>query len=363
MGAGGGGLDRHLRAASLLLRFQAPEQPATGFAAYGAVPVTVEDRSIAAEGGPIRARLYRPEGVGGAPGLVLVHGVHRQGIDERRLGELARVLASAGVTVLTPEVQALTEYHVDPRSAATIGRAATALAAEVGRQRVGVMGISFGGGLSLVAAADPALGARIAFVVTVGAHHDLRRVARWYGGEPIFGPGGESPGVEPHPYGAGALIYATLDDFFAPADLPAARAILGLVLAGERDEARARLGELSERGRAEMERIFRRREDEALRARYLGVMDRREDELLAASPAGRLSAFAKPVFLLHGEGDPIVPSTEALWLAAELPEEAVEGRLVTPFLRHAEQAAAPSARDRWALVQFMSEVLAAAELE
>jgi hypothetical protein len=32
-------------------------------------------------------------------------------------------------------------------------------------------------------------------------------------------------------------------------------------------------------------------------------------------------------------------------------------------LRHAEQAADPSAREQWALVQFMSEVLGAAELE
>ncbi len=371
VGAGGNGLDHHLRAAALLLRFQAPGETPTGLAAYGAVPVAVDDFAIATSAAPIRGRIYRPTGVDHAPGMVLVHGVHRDGIDEPRLGELATVLASSGIAVLTPEVRSLTRYRIGEEAVAEIGAAASSLAAELGRPRVGVMGISFAGGLSLLAGADPAHGGAIAFVVTVGAHHDLRRVARWYAGATAAGPGGEPADASPHPYGAGVLIHAAAEEFFTPEGLPLARELLELVLAGRGEDARARLFELRAADRAKLEQILAfcsgrpvaAADTDPLRAQYLAVLARHDRELAVASPTGRLARYPKPVFLLHGLGDPIVPATETLWLARELPSSRVEGRLLTPFLRHAERAVAPSPRDQLALVQLMAGVIAAAESE
>src|SRR5580658_7220579 len=96
---------RHVRAASLLLRFSTPEE-AKGLARALAVPVDEADATYhdtAFEGGMVvRARLYSPRGSADPPGIVLVHGVHRRGIDEPRLIRFAKAIAGAGVRVLTP---------------------------------------------------------------------------------------------------------------------------------------------------------------------------------------------------------------------------------------------------------------------
>src|SRR5262249_2591361 len=127
-----------------------------------------------------RAREYLPRGVVDPPGLVVVHGVHWKGIDEPRLQRFARTIAASGVAVLTPEIRELCDYRIDPASVATIGEAARAFSAELGGAKVGVMGLSFAGGLSLVAASDTRYAGAFSFVVAVGAHDDLGRVLRFF---------------------------------------------------------------------------------------------------------------------------------------------------------------------------------------
>ena len=45
--------------------------------------------------------------------------------------------------------------------------------------RVGIVGISFAGGLSIAAAGRPAIRDKVAFVVSFGGHGDLPRVMRY----------------------------------------------------------------------------------------------------------------------------------------------------------------------------------------
>jgi hypothetical protein len=105
--------------------------------------------------GSVRARLYVPRGVSHPPGMVLVHGIHHLGIDEPRLMNFARAAASNGFSVLTPEIAALADYHVDGASIGTIGESAIWLQQRLGTGPVTVVGVSFAGGLSLLAACDP----------------------------------------------------------------------------------------------------------------------------------------------------------------------------------------------------------------
>src|SRR5262245_55063179 len=53
------------------------------------------DTQIVARGGPLRARIYKPDG-GSRRTLVLVPGVHADGIDEQRLVGFAGHLAAHG---------------------------------------------------------------------------------------------------------------------------------------------------------------------------------------------------------------------------------------------------------------------------
>src|SRR5262249_10885208 len=79
-------------------------------------------------------------------------------------------------------------------------------------------------------------------------------------------------------------------------------------------------------------------------------------QLMAASPHGRISNIAVPVFLLHGEGDPIIPSIETRYLAREVPKRWLRAAIITPLLRHAEFPEPPSLRKAYELVHFVKGI-------
>ena len=112
--------------------------------------------AIAEPSGVVRARLYWPVGVRHPSGMVVVHGIHHLGMEEPRLVSFARAVAGSGLAVLTPQVDSLADYRVDASSIAVIGESAAWLDERLGNHRVTVNGISFAGGLSLLAATDPA---------------------------------------------------------------------------------------------------------------------------------------------------------------------------------------------------------------
>lgn len=125
----------------------------------------------------MRGRVYAPMGVG-RQAVLLVSGLHPAGIDEQRLTTLARRLAEANVAVVTPEIPELSRFEVTPAVTDRIEGAALWLATEslAPTGRIGLMGISFSGGLAVVAAGRPALQGRLLYVFSFGGHDDLRRV-------------------------------------------------------------------------------------------------------------------------------------------------------------------------------------------
>ena len=142
-----------------------------------AEPVRSEEIHFATEAGVVRARVYVPVGrIPNAPGLVVLHGVHYLGIDEPRLVSFATSMASCGLRVLTPELPGIKDYHVDAGSVRVIGDSATWFAGQTGGP-VGVMGLSFSGGLALVAASDPAYRKDFKFVFAVGSQDAMDHVA------------------------------------------------------------------------------------------------------------------------------------------------------------------------------------------
>jgi pimeloyl-ACP methyl ester carboxylesterase len=344
----------HIRAASLLGRF--------GNASAGASPdVSEELLSIArVDDNPIRARLYLPRSVSRGA-IVLVPGVHRLGIDEPRLVRFARAVSASGVVVLTPEIGALIDYRIEGASADEIGAAARFLHERVGRP-VGVMGMSFAGGLALLAASDPRFVPDVAFVVAVGAHDDLARVARFFATDAIARPDGSILHLAAHPYGPLVLVYDHVQDFFPAEDLAATKDALRLWLWEDKDAARARLASLPPDARSKLGALFDGNLA-SIATQLLAEVDASEGALRAASPHGRLSRLRAAVYLLHGAGDSVIPATETLWLAREVPQGLVRDVLVSPAVVHVEIEGEPGPREKFALVHFMAEVLDATARE
>jgi fermentation-respiration switch protein FrsA (DUF1100 family) len=64
-----------------------------------------------------------------------------------------------------------------------------------------------------------------------------------------------------------------------------------------------------------------------------------------------------PVFLLHGSGDNVIPSQEALLLQAHLASRTRVRALVSPLLTHADVDSQARLREAWGFVVFWAEVL------
>ena len=97
---------RHLRAAQFLQRLSGPA------VAGQAAQIQSEDVQIPGKAGNIRGRLYFRAGEKPGKGIVVAHGVHYQGIDEKRLVPFARALAESGLSVLTPELSDIADYRI-----------------------------------------------------------------------------------------------------------------------------------------------------------------------------------------------------------------------------------------------------------
>src|SRR5205085_1280234 len=191
------------------------------FSLLNTFPVKESSVLLPCPRGSILARLYVPQGRSSASGLVLLHGVHHLGIDEPRLVHFARAFAQSGVVVLTPELKDLADYQVTPDCIDVIGSSANWLHREIGKP-VGIMGLSFAGGLALLAAADPRYAPDISLVVAVGAHDDLARVARFLVTDRVEAPDGSIKKLPAEQYGALVLVYSHPKVFFSAADSSAA---------------------------------------------------------------------------------------------------------------------------------------------
>lgn len=338
----------HVRAAALLERFT-EAQADDG--------VVEETATLDGPHGPIKARFFTPHTSGHLNGIVLAHGVHRLGIEEPRLRRFAHAIAASGILVMTPEIAELADYRVDPKSIDTIAAAAHSLRDRT-QAPVGLMGMSFAGGLSLLAAADPRYSPDIAFVVAIGAHDDLARVSRFFATGHIPRPDGSTLDMHAHDYGPLVLVYGHIEDFFPASDVPVARDALRAWLWENRDEARKMAEKLSPEAKSKMNLLWDAHVD-AVAPELLTEIAKIEPSADAVSPHNHLANLHVPVFLLHGDGDTVIPATETLWLAKDVPHDMLRQVLVSPAIVHVELHGKPTLNDQWSLVHFMAGVLEA----
>jgi dienelactone hydrolase len=344
----------YLRAAGLLLRIENP-QHAGRIGSIHTYAVEESLTEIRTPSGKIRARLYTPKGIADAPGMLVVHGVHHLGIDDPRLIAFARALSSGGIRVLTPELLALTDYKVDAESIILIGYAARDFSQTL-RQKVGILGVSFGGGLSLLAASNPSFERYIRFVASVGAHDDLERVSQFFVTNQILRPDGTTLQMAAHEYGPLVLIYSHVEDFFPSPDVTAAHAALRLLLWEKVDESRKEAEHLSPASRAKMELLYSRHVD-PLAEEIKQVIAKHQAEMAAVSPHARLPSLRVPVLLLHGSADSVIPPTELLWLQHDVPPADLVIALISPVLSHVSLEGKPTLADNLRLVHFMAKML------
>jgi hypothetical protein len=147
----------YARGAVFVIQAAGMEGPARTVAEWNTDAITESDAEIPWRGGSLRGRTYRPADAEtsrpdpvsdlGAPPVLLVPGVHAGGIDEPRLVQFARDVASMGRIAVTAELPDLKQYSITTRTTDMIEDAAIWLSSRSGFApdgRIGMVGISFG---------------------------------------------------------------------------------------------------------------------------------------------------------------------------------------------------------------------------
>jgi pimeloyl-ACP methyl ester carboxylesterase len=364
----------YARSASLVIRAAQLQGFLLRAAQVQAQHYTIEPvATIHTRHGDVRTRLYRPDSIRRL--VLLVPGVHAMGIDEPRLIGLSNELAATGLGVVTMELPDLAGYRFTPETVDIIEDGARWLSARrdlTPDGTIGLMGISFAGGLSMVAAGRPSIRDRLAFVFSFGGHGDLPRVLRYLctGLEPLRpdDPAGTPAHVRPpHDYGVAVILVGIADRMVPPAQVePLRRGIVTFLTASQLDpidkakaaivfeEARAIAAQLPEPA-ASLMKAVNSRDVKGLGARLLGVLEG-IDYPDSLSPDHSAPPRA-PVFLLHGADDTVIPSVESLLLAQHLERTTRVRTLLSGLITHAEVDRSAAAAEVLKLVGFWAELL------
>lgn len=341
------------RAARILTKFSA--EGSTVSATVAEIPQTAAFPFATKADDVLRWIEYRPQ----APArgaVLLVHGVQYKGIAEPRLMRFARALSSEGMIVITPELPELADYRIDPRSIDRIGLVAREYARRLGSP-VGIIGTSFAGGLSAMAAAHADYRPAIRFVFSLGGHEDVDRVSRYLATGQAEGPFAEPAGVPPHDYGMLVLLHSHAQRFFPPSEVAASEEAITAWLHDDRDVARAHLAKIGDESlREKLSGLMERGQRGPWEAAVLADLDAHHEESKSASPSAVLAQVECPIYLLHGTGDSVIPAIETMHFAYDAPR-VVARALVSPAIVHVEVGKGPNKLDELELVDFLADVL------
>jgi pimeloyl-ACP methyl ester carboxylesterase len=136
----------------------------------------VRNGSVAA----VPTTIYRPGGGKRWPALVFLNGITAQGRHHPEVERLAGALARAGFIVFVPDPPGLSRGEITDRTLtatiAVVRDAADSPYTEDGR--VGLVGVSIGASLGLLAAEQPGLASRVTLVAGVAPYTDLENTIR-----------------------------------------------------------------------------------------------------------------------------------------------------------------------------------------
>ena len=327
-----------------------PGAPAT-IAAWRAKPVTKDpDFTVPTRAGAIPARYYHPAGSVRRT-LLLIPGVHRDGINESRLVGLAEDLAATGYGIVTVAAPDLQRFKITPEVTDVIEDAVKWTSEQPQYRtdgKIGIVGISFSGGLSIVAAGRDSIRDRIAFVMSFGGHGDLARAMHYLTSGQVLGDL-EKAKRSSAPADQVAPLAKGIDGFLLASSLAVTEPQKAVPVFEEMKKYQETLPEPS---RTYMQYVNDRAVDK------LGPILLPVADALANHPAmpslspERATPPKAPVFLLHGVDDNVIPSMETVLLAEHLKGKVEVHGLLSGLITHAEVNRTATSTEVWRLASF-----------
>lgn len=321
----------------------------------------------------VPATLARPKGADGPlPAWVVLHGITRRGRSHAQLQRFTRALVESGAVAIVPDVPEWRELDLVPRLTVPTLRAAIVGLRDSGWARdepVGVMGFSFGAPHAIVATAHPSLASDIAGSVAFGAYCSLDRTIRFLM-TGVHEWSGRTYRVRPDAYGRWifAANYLTAvpeharaaDVAFALRSLALLAGDLGIAsLDASLDPHKTTLRQSVAEDRRWLFDLFAPPSDQpparelaAGLAEALTVAARPADPL--GEPERAFGGVARPVHVLHGRYDALIPFSEGLRLRNALPASTWSRATVTRLFGHSgEESYAAALRSARELPRFL----------
>ena len=305
-------------------------------------PPVVERVRYPARGGLAGGELYRPAAGGPHPGLLVCLGVVPFAVDHPQVPRLGAALARAGFAALLHWSPAMRDRRFDPGDVEDLTLAYHWLIErpDVDPARSGFLGTCVGGAFGLMAAADPRIRDRVAFVAAYAPYASMWTLARDVASATRPHGGGREPWpVDPL---TRTVYVRSMTDQLAASEA----ALL-------RDACTARGGRvdpdtLSEAGRAVYPLLTALDPDEA-EAALQRLPPALRERLTAMSPLAYLADVRAPLLvILHDRGDAVVPVSESRQLRS-----ALAGR---PGVRYTELGFQHMSPDRVSPVRLVREL-------
>lgn len=313
------------------------------------------------DGTSVSAVVCRPRSVQRPlPVWVVLHGITRRGPAHPQLARFTRAVVSAGAVVIVPEVPEWMALDLAPEVTIPTVKASIAGLRGSGHALdapVGLIGFSFSAPHAVTATAHPELEKEVAGSVSFGGYCDLECAVRFLmtGAHDWKGRGYR---LTPDPYGRwliGANYLTLIPEYAGATDVSDA---LRQLAAYAGDTGISSLDSRLEPRRAQLRASVGRQ--------HLGLFDlfapgnaklpepQRAEEMAAAlvtaavkgspgmDPRTALAEVTRPVHLVHGRRDQLIPFSESLRLNDLLRESASTHLTVTRLFGHSAQDSFPS---------------------
>ena len=262
--------------------------------------------------GQVEGEVYRPPGAGPHPGLVVCLGIVPFGVDHPQVPVLGKALARAGFAALLYWSPAMRDFRLDADDIENISLAYNWLIAQpyVDPARSGLLGTCVGGSFALMAAANPLIRDRVAFLSAYAPYsslwtfaHDVASCTR------SNGDGREPWRVDPL---TRKVFVHCMTAFLEPSEAELFRSTFS------NDSEQLVNYELSADGQAVYSLLRARNENEAQLALHELPLILQEN-LTRLSPMNYLEDLHAPLMiLLHDRGDQVIPVGESRRLRSAL---------------------------------------------
>lgn len=295
--------------------------------------------------------------------VVVVSGVNSKGRDHPAIPRIAGAVARMGAAVYVPELPIFFQTRVDATEIGRIAAAYQALAArpEIDPERIGIMGVSVGGSLALLAATDPRIADQLDWVAAFGAYADAGEILASVASHQ-YELNGEIVDWEPTLLVRQVTFALVTEQVTDPDDRAALRAAYQAAYeAGEHPIPDANLELQTLEGRAAEVMLLVDTLEEGRTIVAAAPPDLR-DLLDAISPLGSMGEIHARVYLMHDTGDQHIPYAHSRQLAAALEASGGDYRLgeFRLFDHVQPETADPlaAAPEVWKLFWYLREVVA-----